>query len=122
MPIEICKACPFWSQCQSKTNEKAKNPRTTRINTSQKAKRRAELLESIDEETARKSACFRNGVETVPSLLRNKYGIDHMHVFGYAQSKQKFYSKIIAANTAKMRRWRKKMRQTDMLKNNEQIS
>ncbi len=44
---------------------------------------------------------LRNGVETIPSILRRKYGIDHMPVRGLIKSKFYFGCKIGALNFRK---------------------
>ena len=48
------------------------------------------------------AARIRNGIETVPSLLRNKYQVDHMPVRGKLRTKQWFGFKMMAANFSKL--------------------
>ena len=47
---------------------------------------------------------IRNGIETVPSLIRNKYHVDRMPVRGKLRTKQFFGFKIAALNFTKMLR------------------
>ena len=46
-------------------------------------------------------ARVRNGVETIPSILRRRYHIDHMPVRGLIRMKQWFGFKIAALNFRK---------------------
>ena len=52
-------------------------------------------------EIFQKLSRFRNGVETIPSILRRKYGIDHIPVRGLIRSKFFVGNKIIALNFKK---------------------
>ena len=47
-------------------------------------------------------ARLRNGVETLPSLLRNKYHVDHMTVRGKIRSRFFFGCKVAALNIRKL--------------------
>ena len=47
-------------------------------------------------------ARVRNGVETIPSMLRRRYGIDHMPVRGAIRMKHMFGFKIGALNFRKL--------------------
>lgn len=44
----------------------------------------------------------RNGVETIPSILRRKYQIDHMPVRGLLATKLRFGIKLAALNFKKL--------------------
>lgn len=114
LPIETCAECPNRDQCHPKINQKAKSPRVARVRTSRRAKRRATMAEAMSGEEAYELACFRNGVEVVPSQMRSKYNIDRSRVYGYQQNRQRFFFKIMAANSSRMRRWRKKFRESAM--------
>lgn len=50
---------------------------------------------------------IRNGVETVPSILRNKYTVDKMPVRGKLKTKQFFGFKVDALNFSKLIRFTK---------------
>jgi len=52
-------------------------------------------------------AKLRNGAETVPSLLKNVYGVNKMRVHGKLRCKFFFGSKIAALNFKKLFRFRK---------------
>ena len=45
---------------------------------------------------------IRNGVETIPSILRRKYQIDHMPVRGLLSTKLRFGIKLAALNFKKL--------------------
>ena len=45
---------------------------------------------------------IRNGIETVPSIIRNKYRVDHMPVRGKLRTKQFFSFKVAALNLTKL--------------------
>ena len=47
-------------------------------------------------------ARIRNGVETIPSILRRKYLIDHMPVRGFLSTKLRFGIKLAALNFKKL--------------------
>ena len=48
---------------------------------------------------------IRNGVETVPSVIRNKYLVDTMPVRGKLRTKLFFGFKVAALNFQKLRRF-----------------
>ena len=58
-----------------------------------------------DDEVRQLIGRIRNGVETVPSIIRNKYGVDHMPVRGKLKTKQFFGFKVAAFNFIKMFRF-----------------
>ena len=59
----------------------------------------------MDEETRTLIGRIRNGVETVPSVLRNKYAVDKMPVRGKLKTKQFFGFKVGALNFSKLLRF-----------------
>lgn len=58
-----------------------------------------------DEETRSVIDRIRNGVETVPSLLRNKYRVDKMPFRGKLKTKHVFGFKVATQNFAKLMRF-----------------
>lgn len=92
----LCDKCPLKDQCNPKMNK-----RTSRKTVSLNGKRRAEQQRFRSSEEFKKMSAFRNGVETVPSILRRKYNIDHMPVRGKIRSKFFFGCKIAALNITK---------------------
>ncbi len=91
-----CEQCPYRDKCHPK--ELKKVCRKTVSSTA--GKRAAEQRKRKTEEFISQSR-FRNGVETIPSILRRKYGIDHMPVRGLIKSKFYFGCKIGTLNFKK---------------------
>ena len=59
----------------------------------------------MDEETRSVIGRIRNVVETVPSILRNKYRVDKMPIRGKLKTKRVFGFKVAAQNFAKLMRF-----------------
>lgn len=91
-----CQGCPYQKQCHPKMFKKVSR-KTLSINSS----RRAEYQRKRNTEEFKKNSCFRNGVETLPSILRRKYGVDKMPVRGLIRSRFVFGCKIGALNIRK---------------------
>lgn len=95
-----CEQCPHRGQCRPKFFK-----RTCRKTISANTKRRAEQQRYRGTEEFRKLSHFRNGVETIPSILRRKYDVDHMPVRGLIRSRLFFGCKIGALNFGKFCRY-----------------
>lgn len=91
-----CENCEFRDQCHPKMNK-----RTCRKTVSLKSKERAEQQRNRSSEEFKTISAFRNGVETIPSILRRKYHIDTMPVRGKQRTKFFFGCKIGALNFKK---------------------
>lgn len=65
---------------------------------------RAQYAEKLSTEEYRKLARMRNAVEGIPSVLRRKYRVDDIPVFGLLRSKTFFTMKVMAYNFNKLRR------------------
>lgn len=91
-----CMGCPHYKECHPKTFK-----RVCRKVVSANAKQRALQQRMRKEEIFQKLSRFRNGVETIPSILRRKYGIDHIPVRGLIRSKFFVGNKIVALNFKK---------------------
>ena len=91
-----CEQCPHKDQCRPKTFK-----RTCRKTISANTKRRAEQQRYRGTEEFKKLSNFRNGVETIPSILRRKYHVDYMPVHGLIRSRLFFGCKIGALNFRK---------------------
>jgi len=59
----------------------------------------------MDEETRTLISRIRNGVETVPSVLRNKYAVDKMPMRGKLKTKLFFGFKVATLNFSKLMRF-----------------
>lgn len=91
-----CEGCPYADQCKKKVFK-----RTVRITISAKSKNRATQQRNRETDEFKAMSHFRNGVETVPSLLRRLFGIDHMPVRGKLRTKLCFGCKIGGLNFLK---------------------
>ena len=91
-----CENCPYKDRCKPTEHKK-----TYRRNYSHSMRARAIQKRDRKSDNFREMSHFRNGVETVPSFMRRKYGVDHMPVRGKIRGKMFFGFKIGAANFAK---------------------
>ena len=94
---KTCESCPLREKC----NPKLGNKKAT-VHVSEKSSRRAQSQRMMKTEHFKIIARIRNGVETIPSILRRRYGIDHMPVRGKIRMKQLFGFKIGALNFRKL--------------------
>lgn len=101
-PRECCAGCPFQQHCHPKIFK-----RVSKLTVSVKMKNRAITRSQMQTEEFKQYAKLRNGVETVPSLLKNRYDVNRMHVHGRIRCKFSFGSKIAALNFRKLFRYRK---------------
>ena len=98
-----CEGCPYQSEC----NPNIKS-RTANLLIPLKSRRRIlNSIEIMDDETRTLIGRIRNGIETVPSVIRNKYKVDKMPVRGKLKTKQFFGFKIAALNFSKLIRFTK---------------
>lgn len=99
---ELCLQCPHLEQCHPKVR-KCSNLITLSRSAIERA-RQQRFIEAKDFQNWRR---IRNGVEAVPSILRNHYHIDTMPVRGKIPSKFFFGAKISAVNFKKLLRQRR---------------
>lgn len=95
-----CDQCPHRDKCHPKTFK-----RTCRKIVSETSRHRAEQQRMRGTDEFRKMSKFRNGVETLPSILRRKYRVDQMPVRGLIRSRFFFGCKIGALNFSKFCRY-----------------
>ena len=86
-----CANCPNKDKCRPKIFK-----RTSVMLISKKTSERAILQRWMQTNEHRKYSCFRNGVESIPSVLRRKYHIDKMPVRTKIRTKL-FFGFVIAA-------------------------
>ena len=98
---KTCENCPHRCEC----NPKLKKRTATMVISLNSRKRLLGSLEILDDDTRNKIGRIRNGVETSPSILRNKYGVDKMPVRGKQKTKYRFGFKVGAQNFAKLMRF-----------------
>ena len=95
-PRSACENCPRRKECQPKIFK-----RRAVVTISIKSKERAQQQRLRNMEAFSILSAIRNGVESIPSILRRKYRIDHMPVRGKIPTKHLFGFKIAALNFKK---------------------
>lgn len=96
-PKETCMNCPHKNECKVKVHKKVCS-----IDISATAKYRATARRYMKTDEFKELARLRNGVETLPSLLRKRYHVDRMPVRGKIRSRFFFGCKIAALNVRKL--------------------
>lgn len=99
---DVCANCPHKDECKAKIHK-----RVSSVTVSIKATERAREQRFMQEDKFKNLFRIRNGVETVPSILRQRYGADRMPVRGKQRGKFFFGSKIGALNFRKLFSFRK---------------
>lgn len=95
-----CEGCPHKEECLAKIKVRTAVV-IIPLDSLQRAIRLDDRKSNVDLAFA---ARIRNGAETVPSLLRNKFHVDRMPVRGKIRSKHCFGFKMMAANVLKLMR------------------
>ena len=93
----VCESCPHKKECKPKFSK-----RTAVKVISLKSKVRALEQRYRKTEEFKGLAAIRNGIESIPSVLRRKYGVDEMPVRGKIRTKQLFGFKVAAINFTKL--------------------
>jgi hypothetical protein len=94
---QTCNECPFKEQCKPKFHKKKAS-----LLVSWKMAEHAKQLRHMKTEEFIECAHYRNGVESIPSILRRKYHVDQMPVRGKLQTKLFFSFKVAAINFKKL--------------------
>ena len=94
---EACMNCPHKNECKIKEHKNVCS-----IDISATAQYRATTRRYMKTDEFKALARLRNGVETLPSLLRNKYHVNHMTVRGKIRSRFFFGCKVAALNIRKL--------------------
>ena len=100
-PSECCRQCPHKDRCHAKIHSRVAN-----VKVGKKSIARAEAVKYRETEEFKNLARIRNGVETIPSLLRNRYQVDRMPR-GLQKVRFYFGCKIAALNFRKLFTFRK---------------
>ena len=95
--IKTCKNCPYHDRCGVVFQKK-----TALVRVSSKTIQRAAYLKKLSTEEYQTVKNKRNGVEGIPSILRRRYGVDHMPVRGLLRSKCWYNLKIGAINVMRV--------------------
>lgn len=98
----VCENCPLRDQCKPQFFK-----RVAKVRVTGKQIRRARQMQWMKSEEFKLFARLRNGVETIPSILKNRYGANQMNVRGKLRCKFFFGSKVAALNFRKLFRYRK---------------
>ena len=96
-PKNKCENCPYKDQCRPKTSNK-----TSVVYLSKASHEKAKAQRFTGTWQFKFLSRVRNGVETIPSILRRKYNIDTMPVRGRIRMKHLFGFKIGALNFRKL--------------------
>lgn len=99
---EQCAGCPNKDRCRAKLHK-----RVSSVTVSIKARERAKQQKFMGTEEFRNLFRIRNGVETIPSILRRLYRADRMPVRGLLRGRFFFGCKIGALNFRKLFSYRK---------------
>ena len=94
-PRSCCENCRHRDECLAHIKT-----RTATVNIPLTS--RAHAISSQDKEAVALKVRIRNGVETIPSILRRKYHVDDMPVRGKLKTKIRFGFKLLALNFSKL--------------------
>ena len=95
--LDQCQNCPHRDECQAKLHK-----RTAIVMVSQKKRDRAKLQKEMKSERYKLYGKIRNGVETVPSMLRNVYHADRTRAKGTIRTRFFTGCKVAALNFRKL--------------------
>ena len=102
MPQNCCATCPYREKCKAKVNNK-KQKSTVRV--TGKMVTRARQARSFSTEEGKANANRRNGVEGIMSVMRRKYDVDHIPVFGLEKLKTWIWTTLLAYNLVKYQKY-----------------
>lgn len=101
-PKEVCMNCPHKEECRAKEHR-----HVCSFTISATAQYRAKAKRYMGTGEFKLLSRIRNGVETVPSILRKKYHADRMPVHGIRRNRFFFGCKVAAVNVRKLFNYRK---------------
>ena len=100
---EQCEECPYFQKCRPKVNK-----RTCRKTVSLKGKMRAQQQRERSSGEFSRMTRIRNGVESIPSVMRRKYHIDQIPVRGLIRKAAFIGFKLGALNFGKFLKYKRK--------------
>lgn len=100
MPERACADCPYKGRCKANIGKKKTSVRVT-----EKKVARAKQARHFSTEEGKKNACRRNGVEGIMSVMRRKYDVDHIPVFGLERLKSWIWTTLISYNLVKYHKY-----------------
>ena len=102
MPDNCCADCPFREKCKAKVNNR-KSKSTVRVKAD--TIKRAKHAKALNTKEYKKAANDRNASEGIMSVLRRKYDIDHIPVFGLDRSSTWIWCSLLSYNVVKYQRY-----------------
>lgn len=104
MPDNCCASCPHKNDCNVYQNKKKTK---SSIHITSKMVKRAKQARNFSTEDGKKNARMRNGVEGIMSVMRRKYGIDNIPVFGIKRMRIWIWTSMLSYNLVKYRKYLK---------------
>lgn len=101
-PKDVCMSCPHREECRVKEHKQVCS-----FTISATAQYRAKAKRFMSTEEFKLLSRIRNGIETVPSVLRKKHHADRMPVHGTRRNRFFFGCKVAAINVRKLFDYRK---------------
>ncbi len=101
-PSDTCTNCPHRDRCNPKIRKQ-----TSLVTVSRPAIEKAKQLREMNTEEFHHWRRIRNGIEAIPSILRNHYRVDKIPARGKIRSKFFFGAKIMALNFSRFLRNRR---------------
>ena len=102
MPQNCCANCPNRDKCKAKIG---KRKPTSRVQVTSKTVERAKQARECSTEEGKKNARRRNGVEGIMSVMRRKYDLDHIPVFGLERLKTWVWTTLLSYNLVKYQKY-----------------
>lgn len=99
-PLTTCKNCAYYNQCHP-----TEHKRVATIKIAMRTAFHARQQRFLKTEDFKTLAHFRNGIETVPAVLRSRHHVDRMPVRGYIKTKLFFGFKVAGMNARKLIRY-----------------
>lgn len=102
MPDNCCASCPHREECKAKINNK-KGRSSVKVYVNNV--RRARKVRALNTEKVKLAAHHRNGVEGIMSVLRRKYKLDDIPVFGIDASALWVWTSLLSYNLVKFQKY-----------------
>ena len=103
MPENCCANCPHRDECSTRFNKKKT---VSKVVLSARMVHRAQQARSFSTDEGKANARMRNGVEGIMSVMRRKYNIDHLPVFGLDRLKSWIWTTLLSYNLVKYQKYK----------------
>ena len=110
MPDNCCASCPHRNECKAKVNNK-KGRSTVRV--TGKMVKRAKQARNFTTKEGKENANRRNGIEGIMSVMRRKYDIDHIPVFGLDKLKTWIWTTLLSYNLVKYQKYQANLKKQE---------